>query len=77
MATAFSLLTSLEFLSLRFQSFISRPGRASRRQPPSTRSVLPFLTHIFFKGASEYLDDIVDAIDTPRLDHLSITSFFS
>jgi hypothetical protein len=65
MVTAISTLTCLEFLSLRFQSFLSHPGWASRCQPPSTRSVLPVLRHIFFKGVSEYLDNIVAGIDTP------------
>jgi hypothetical protein len=37
-----------------------------------TRSVLPDLTTIYFKGASEYLDDLVARIDAPRLDYLSI-----
>ena len=44
MVTALSVLTSLEELTLRFQSPRSCPDRASRRPPPSTRSVLPVLT---------------------------------
>ena len=72
MAAALSSLTSLEFLLLRFQSS-SLPDWTSRCRPPPTRSVLPFLTHFYFKGVSEYLDDIVAGIDTPRLNHLSVS----
>jgi hypothetical protein len=75
MVTALSTLTGLQLLFLRFQSSLSRPDRPSRRPPPSTRSVLPVLTHFFFSGVPEYLDDIVAGIDTPRLDHLSISLF--
>ena len=75
MVTALSTLTSLESLSLEFQSPRSRPDRASRRPPPPTRSVLPVLTCFSFKGVSEYLDDLVARIDAPRLNNLSITFF--
>ena len=75
MVTALSTLTSLRSLSLGFYSPLSRPDWANRRPPPLTRSVLPDLVYFFFKGVSEYLEDIVARIDTPRLDHLSITFF--
>ena len=73
--TALSTLTDLRFLSLAFQSPLSRPDWASRRPPPSTRSLLPVLTYFLFKGVSEYLDDIVARIDVPQIDQLSITLF--
>ena len=38
-----------------------------------TRSILPGLTTFRFTGPSEYLDGLVERIDAPRLDHLSIT----
>jgi hypothetical protein len=75
MATALSTLTRLSSLSLGFQSPRSRPDRATRRPPPSTRSVLSVLTDFEFKGDSEYLDDLVVHIDAPRLNKLSITFF--
>ena len=75
MVAALSTLTGLQFLSLRFRFCLSRCDPPSRR-PPSTRSVLPVLTHFYFIGYSEYLDGIVAAIDTPRLDRLSISFFF-
>ena len=73
MATALSALTSLQRLSLRFRSSRSCPDQESRRPPPSTRPVLPVLTYFTFKGAAEYLEDLVARIDAPRLDSLYIT----
>ena len=75
MATALSALTSLEKLSLDFQSPQSRPDWASRRPPPTTRSILPVLTDFGFVGVSEYLDDFVARIDAPGLNILEITLF--
>jgi hypothetical protein len=75
MASSLSALTSLEFLSLHFR--YPRPRRAlgSPRQtlPPLTRSILPSLAQIQFKGASEYLEVILARIDAPLLNKLHIT----
>ena len=73
--TALSALTSLESLELGFQSPRSHPDQASRRPPPPTRTVLPSLTRIWFKGVCEYLDDLVAQIDAPQLNSLHITFF--
>jgi hypothetical protein len=75
MLATLSTLTSLESLHLQFQSPGSRPDRASRHPPPATRSVLPVLTELLFKGVSEYLDDLVAHIDAPQLITLDITFF--
>ena len=77
MATCLSALTSLEFLRLRFDYPRPRPAIESRSLPPPplTRSILPNLTKIRFKGASEYLEVILARIDAPRLDELHITFF--
>ena len=45
---------------------ITRPG-------PQTRAVLPALTFFDFRGISEYLEDLIAQIDTPRLDYFGIT----
>jgi hypothetical protein len=74
MVTALSSLTSLRGLTLRFQSPRSFPDQASRRPPPSTRSILLVLT-FQFKGVSDYLEDLVARIDAPRLNFLKITFF--
>jgi len=68
-------LTKLEKLELTFKSPRSRPDRESRRPPPSTRTLLPALTCMTFKGINQYLEDIVAQIDAPLLEALSITFF--
>ena len=75
MATALSTLTNLESLFLGFQSPQSRLDRESRRPPPLTRSVLPLLTSLSFKGDNVYIDDLVTRIDAPRLNDLVVTFF--
>ena len=74
-ATALSAFTSLEELSLSFQSPRSCPDLGRRHPPPPTRSVLPALTEFNFKGVSEYLEDLVAWIDAPLLDSFEITIF--
>jgi hypothetical protein len=75
MVTVLSTLTSLKRLCLEFKSPRSRPDWASRHPPPLTRSVLPVLTYFQFKGACEYLEDLVTRVDAPRLDSSPITLF--
>jgi len=76
MVTVLSALTSLEFLRLKFRYPRPRPAQKRRRPPPSlTRSILPRVTKILFKGASEYLEEILARIDAPRLDKLHIIFF--
>ena len=74
-ATVLPTLTSLDYLDLEFISTRSFPDRANRRPPPSTRPVLPTLTHFRFKGVSKYLEDLVALIDAPQLNYLHITFF--
>src|SRR5713226_7150521 len=73
--TGLSTSTRLEEFWLAFGSPLSRPKRESRRPPPLTRSILPALTIFHFKGASEYLEDLVARINTPLLANLEITFF--
>jgi hypothetical protein len=70
-----SALSSLEILSLGFQSPQSRPDRETRRPPPSTRSVIPALRSLDLVGVTEYLEDLMTRIDTPQLDKMYITLF--
>ena len=42
------------------------------RPPPVTRIALPALTSFYFKGASEYLEDLVAQIDNPQLNCIEI-----
>ena len=73
MISALSTLTSLRSLTLGLQSPQSYPNH--RHPPPPTRSVLPALTYFWFKGATEYLEDLVARIDAPRLDDLNLILF--
>ena len=73
MVAGLSVLTRLEYLEIRFESPQSRPDH--RRPPPPTRTVLPVLADLWFKGVSEYLEDLLALIDTPRLDNLEVIFF--
>jgi hypothetical protein len=75
MVACLPMLTSLEGLSIQFQSPQSRPGRESHRPPPLTRTILPVLKRFSFKGDCEYLEELVACIDVPRLNVLDITFF--
>jgi hypothetical protein len=75
MATCLSMLTSLETLHLDFESPQSCPDQENRHPPPLTRSVLPALTYLVFKGVNEYLEELLARIDTPGLHQLYITFF--
>jgi hypothetical protein len=70
-----SVLSSLEELSLEFQSPLSGPNRETRCPSPSKRSVISALTSLHFKGVIEYLEDLVTGINTPQLDELYIRFF--
>jgi hypothetical protein len=75
MVALLSALSSLDVLSLEFQSPRSRPYRETRSPPPPDRSILPVLSHIYFRGATEYLEDFVTIIDAPKLGCLEIEFF--
>jgi hypothetical protein len=75
MVTCLSTLTRLKSLVLGFKSPRSRPDRTSRLSPPLTRTILPALTYLRFKGVTEYLEDLVTQMDAPLLDSISITFF--
>jgi len=73
MATCLVALPNLEYLFIGFRSPSSRPLQLS---PPNlTRAALPVLSRLFFFGVSEYFEDFVARIHTPRLAQLNITFF--
>ncbi len=76
MVTYLSVLTGLESLTLRFESPQSCPDQETRHPLPPTRSILPALRNIWFKGTYEYLEDLVAGIDAPRCHRFS-TLFFN
>jgi hypothetical protein len=73
--TALSTLTSLRYLRLEFESPRSLPDGESRHLPSLTRSVLPALNTLTFKGVGEYMEDLAALIDAPQLYLLHITMF--
>ena len=75
MAFSLSTLTRLEELYLQFRSPRSRAARENTHPSALSRVVLPALTRLWFKGDSEYVEDIMSRIDAPLLDNMDITFF--
>ena len=73
MVTCLAALPNLEYLAIgfRFRSPISRQIGL----PPLTPAVLPSLTKLFFRGASEYLEELLTRTHTPQLNRLNILFF--
>ena len=63
-------LPRLSDFTIEFQLATPHPDRI--HPPPVTRTILPALTDFRFKGASEYLEDLVSRVDTPQLDRIQI-----
>ncbi|KAH9959135.1 hypothetical protein BJV74DRAFT_872797 [Russula compacta] len=74
-AICLSSLTMLKSLRIEFRSPNYSPDQTSRPPPPLTRAVLPALKMFVFRGASEYLDDLMAQIDAPLLNNIDITFF--
>ena len=70
MTTCLAALSNLKELYMGFQF-----GTDETSPPPPTRDVLPSLTSFQFTGASNYLEEFVARIETPRLTTLSITFY--
>jgi hypothetical protein len=73
--TSLSTLTRLRELFIGFRSPRSRADRERRHSTPFKRLVLPSLAEFYFKGDSEYLEDVVGKIDAPALERVTITFF--
>ena len=76
MANCLSSLTRLEELRL---TFLSRPlhDQGSPRPPPLTRTNLPKLASLSFKGTIEYWEDLFTWIDAPLHNYMNINFFDS
>src|SRR5260221_8054320 len=75
MATCLTALPNLSTLSIGFR-YPGPPSGLLQLSPPHlTRAVLPALFSLVLSGASEYFEDFVARIDTPRLTQLIITFF--
>jgi hypothetical protein len=75
MVALLSVMSSLQSLVLKYLSPRSCPDWETRRPPPAKRFIVPALDFFRFQGVTEYLEDLVTFIDTPRLDHMRITFF--
>ncbi|KAH8984711.1 hypothetical protein EDB92DRAFT_2033247 [Lactarius akahatsu] len=75
LANALSGTTQLQSLSLHFLSPSSYPSHTDVSPLPGERVVLPALSRFKFQGTSEYLNDLVTRIDTPRLGDIEIRFF--
>jgi len=71
--TSLSAMTCLQELSIGFRS--PRPDQERRHPSLLNRFVLSRLTTFYFKGDSEYLENIVGGINAPALDGVQITFF--
>ncbi|KAI9508236.1 hypothetical protein F5148DRAFT_932742 [Russula earlei] len=72
LGTSLSVTSRLETLCVQFQS----PQYPASRPPlPLTRTVLPALTNLEFRGVHEYLEDLLAQIEAPLLSTLEITFF--
>jgi hypothetical protein len=66
MVECLTLMTGLELLLMKFQTFLPRLDGSSRRLP-STSTVLPVLSTLIFHGVHDYLYQIFAHINSPRL----------
>ncbi|KAH9972653.1 hypothetical protein BGW80DRAFT_1459739 [Lactifluus volemus] len=68
MVTTLSTLTKLRYLCIEFELF----KKIITRSPPLTRTILPALTELDFRGTYQYLEDLLAQIDTPQLEDFTI-----
>ena len=70
--TCLAMLPNLHLLRFGFPIHprLSRPDQ--KTLPPPKPTVLSALTFFAFKGVSEYLEDLISRIDTPRLNRLEV-----
>jgi hypothetical protein len=73
MATCLGTLPNLQTLSFGFRSPLSRPLQVGL--PPLSRAVLPALTILYLKGASEYFEDFLARLHIPLLNSLYMWFF--
>ena len=75
LVTGLAVSANLTYLTIEFESPLSRPNREIRRPLQPTRIILPAITRFQFQGVSEYLEDVLAQIDAPLLDSIWITFF--
>ena len=75
LVTGLAVSANLTYVTIEFESPLSRPNREIRRPLQPTRIILPALTQFQFRGVSEYLEDVLAQVDAPLLDSIWITFF--
>ena len=75
MFASLTVLSSLKHLTLEFQSPQSRPDWENQSLPPPKRFVLPALSILYFKGITEYMEELAACIDAPQLNQMTIILF--
>ena len=74
-ADGLSMAARLETILISFESPRGRSSPQDQCLPPRTRTLLPALTEMSFRGADKYLEALVARIDAPLLKRI-VASFF-
>jgi len=72
MVRGLAVLTRLEYLAISFDQNMSRSDQSRSHPHPQMRAILPALTRLNYEGHSEYLEDFLARIDTPRIESVMI-----
>ena len=72
MVRSLAVLTRLQRLSISFYKKMSRSDLSRSHPHPQMRVILPVLIRLEYEGRSEYLEDFLARIDTPRIDSVII-----
>jgi F-box-like len=75
LVTALSTMVRLETLQLEFRSPLSHIDPGTQHPPPPTRTILPALTRLRFKGVHEYSEYLMARMDAPLLYNLHVGFF--
>ncbi|KAH9038017.1 hypothetical protein EDB83DRAFT_2677817 [Lactarius deliciosus] len=75
MVGSLAVLTRLKTLSITLETRSPSSDQRRSRPDPPVRTILPTLTAFQYRGYSEYLEDFLVQIDTPRVDDLRIEYF--
>jgi hypothetical protein len=76
--TLISAMPHLQILSIGFLSTVPRPGFRGQRVPPrvqATRTELPTLTQLIYRGVSQYIEALLSRIRSPRIEDVDVSLF--
>lgn len=76
MVTSLSSMSKLESLCIILPSFLVPLGHDDQNPPPTTRSLLPSLSRLQFKGAVKYLENLIARIEAPLIHTLDIAFIY-